>query len=308
MPAQSKLEQLSESDLTSAAAKQHRTQDLLMNYGDRLLRTRPLVVDAELNRAPCLHLLYHELRTYQDKYAYAIEDSTFKRHVDMVAESLKHGSHVFVEFTFDDGHGSAYELALPILSARGLNARFFITVGWIGRKSGYMTWREVRALSDAGHMIGAHGWSHLLLTRCSPRELDAELRQSKSLLEDKLGVPVTTMSLPGGRFNEEVLSACREAGYSKVYTSVPRIAMSDSEFTVGRVNINSGMTLDWIARLVQPGSRELSKLHREYSMKTVAKSILGDSLYDKLWNIVARHKSDVGTETTASHEYSANHK
>jgi hypothetical protein len=259
-------------------------------------------------RLPCIHLLHHELRSYHDRYTYALESTAFRSHVDMAAELPKNESHVWVDFTFDDGHSSAYEVALPILTARGLTARFFITVGWMGRKPGYMGWRDVRSLSDAGHIIGAHGWSHSLLTRCATRELDDELRQSKCLLEDKLGVPVTTMSLPGGRYNARVLSACREAGYTKVYTSEPRIAISDTEFTVGRVNINSRMTLDSIARLFQSGSRELSKLQRQYSMKTAAKSILGDRLYDKLWTVVTRRESDVATEKTASHEYSPDHK
>lgn len=264
---------------------------------------------AQLPDPPRLHLLYHELNSCEDGYTYAIESAAFKNHVHLISElrSVDPAS-VAVKFTFDDGHSSAYEVALPILAARGLNAHFFITAGWMGRKPGYMSWQEVRTLSDAGHVIGAHGWSHALLTRCAPRELNAELRQSKSLLEDQLGVPVTTMSLPGGRYNGRVLSACREAGYSKVYTSVPRIEISDAEFTVGRVNINSRMTLDWITRLLQTGSRELSELQRQYSMKAAAKSILGDRLYDKLWTIVTRRESDPVRETTASHEYSADHK
>jgi peptidoglycan/xylan/chitin deacetylase (PgdA/CDA1 family) len=256
-----------------------------------------------------LHLLYHELRSRPSEYAYTIDRVKFNSHVELIARfSTVSPATVAVEVTFDDGHSSAYEVASPILTAQGLRARFFITVGWTGTRPGYMGWKEILSLRDAGHMIGAHGWSHSLLTRCSPRELDVELRRSKSVLEDRLGGSVTTMSLPGGRYNASVLSACQEAGYLKVYTSVPRIAMSDEEAIVGRVNVNSRMTLESIARLLEPESLELSKLQRQYCVKTAAKAILGDGLYEKLWTVVTRREPDVATETTASHEYSADHK
>src|ERR1035441_4804186 len=79
------------------------------------------------------------------------------------------------EVTFDDGHISDYEYALPILQSRALTARFFITVGWTGKKPGYMGWRELRSLHESGHLIGAHGWSHALLTHCAQGDLDKEL-------------------------------------------------------------------------------------------------------------------------------------
>ena len=113
-------------------------------------------------------------------------------------------------------------LPLPILQSRGLTAQFFITVGWTGKKPGYMGWPELRALHESGQMIGAHGWSHTLLTHCSEKDLQTELSSARLTLEDKLGTSITTMSLPGGRYNRRVLAACQEAGYTQIYTSVPR--------------------------------------------------------------------------------------
>src|SRR6185437_12879132 len=120
------------------------------------------------------------------------------------------------------GHLSDYEHALPLLQARNLQARFFITVGWTGQKPGYMGWNELRSLHEAGQQIGAHGWTHTLLTHCSDKELATELGQARLTLEDKLGTAITTMSLPGGRYNRHVLAACEKQGYTQVYTSIPR--------------------------------------------------------------------------------------
>jgi len=194
-----------------------------------------------------------------------------------------------------------------MLSVRGLCAHFFITVGWIGMIPGYMGWPQVRSLIDAGHIVGAHGWSHALLTKCSAKELDRELNASRKLLEDKLGIAVTTMSFPGGRYNGRVLAACQEAGYTRVYTSEPRLETTVSAFTVGRVNVSSHRSADWIFGLLQLRSRELINLQRQYHIKTTARTILGDRLYDKLWAVVTRKGTETQVQPATAYEDPASH-
>ena len=91
------------------------------------------------------------------------------------------------EVTFDDGHISNFEYALPILQSQNLKAQFFITVGWSGRRPGYMGWTELRQMHEAGQSIGAHGWTHSLLTHCNEKDLNFELGNARLTLEDKLG-------------------------------------------------------------------------------------------------------------------------
>ena len=162
-------------------------------------------------------------------------------------------------------------------------------------------------MRDAGHVIGSHGWSHTLLTCCSRTELHVELSQSRSLLEDKLGIPVTTMSLPGGRYNDRVISACHEAGYTKVYTSVPAMELQATEFMVGRVNMSSHMTVYRVARLLQSDGAELIRLRSQYRKKEAAKRVLGDWMYDKLWNVLLRNQTNARVEASASDENFADH-
>ena len=240
-----------------------------------------------------LHFLYHELRPHRCDYSYVIETNEFDKQIDLFLQMRKSASHDFwPEVTFDDGHISNFEYALPILLSRGLTARFFITVGWTGEKPGYMGWRELRALHESGQLIGAHGWSHAFLTRCAPKSLDEELGKAKSFLEDKLGTSITTMSLPGGRYNRRVLAACREAGYTQIYTSVPRPEYEPLGFTVGRLNVRGDWSPEWIRNVLQPGSRALSNLERQYWIKAVAKSVVGDRLYEKLWALLNRKEPD----------------
>ena len=238
-----------------------------------------------------LYLLYHEIRSSESRYSYVLEAGSFERQVDLFARMRKSKScGVWPEITFDDGHISNIDLAAPRLRSRGMTARFFITVGWTGTKLGYMGWAELRSLHEAGHSIGAHGWTHKLLTHCSDAELQTELTKSRLTLEDKLGTSITTMSLPGGRANRRVLAACAEAGYTQVYTSEPCVESVPLGTTVGRVNIHGNMQLEWIAKLFAPDGSALSRLHRQYRMKETAQRLLGDRLYMGLWAMVNRRE------------------
>lgn len=242
-----------------------------------------------------LHFLYHELRPHGCDNSYVIETNEFDKQIDLFLQMRKAESPgLWPEVTFDDGHISNFEYALPILLSRELTARFFITVGWTGKKPGYMGWRELRSLHESGQLIGAHGWSHAFLTHCAPGDLDRELSGARLMLEDKLGTSITTMSLPGGRYNQRVLAACREAGYTQIFTSVPRAERAPSGFMVGRLNVRGDMTLEWIRNVLQPGSRALSSLERQYRIKAVAKTLVGDRLYEKLWALLNRKEPDSG--------------
>ena len=240
-----------------------------------------------------LHFLYHELRLNGSDYSYALEIKEFEKQIDLFLQMRKaENPGLWPEVTFDDGHISNFDYALPILLSRSLIARFFITVGWTGKKPDYMGWRELRSLHESGQLIGGHGWSHAFLTHCASRDLDVELGKARSILEDKLGTSITTMSLPGGRYNQRVLAACREAGYTQIYTSVPRPEYEPLGFTVGRLNVRGDWSPEWIRNVLQPGSRALSNLEREYRIKAVAKTVVGDWLYEKLWALLNRKEPD----------------
>ena len=236
-----------------------------------------------------IYLLYHELRPARSNYSYVLETAEFEKHIDLFSRMCETGClGPRPEVTFDDGHLSNFELALPILQSRGVVAHFFITVGWTGNKAGYMGWQELRALHQSGQLIGAHGWTHTLLTHCSEKQLQMELGGARMTLEDKLGTSITTMSLPGGRYNRRVIAACQKAGYTEIYTSVPRAETVPLGPMIGRLNILSSMNLEYIAKVLRPDSNVLSSLEHQYQIKAAAKTLLGDRLYEKLWALLNR--------------------
>lgn len=241
-----------------------------------------------------LHFLYHELRLTGTAYTYVTPASDFRQQVELFASLRKaSGEHLRPAVTFDDGFRSDCELALPVLQKHGLQARFFITAGWTGRQAAYMDWPQLRSLAEAGQLLGAHGWSHALLTHCTDADLDRELRGAREALENGLGFPITTMSLPGGRADARVFRACSAAGYTQVFTSVPRAEdMSAEPATPGRLNVRGGAELDWIRRMLAADEHSLRALERKEHRKAAARRLLGDRLYARLWGVLNRQEQN----------------
>jgi peptidoglycan/xylan/chitin deacetylase (PgdA/CDA1 family) len=247
-----------------------------------------------------LYLLYHELRPGRSNYSYIVETRQFEQHLNLFQKLREsEGSMLRPEITFDDGHISNFEFAPPALQSHNIKAHFFITVGWTGKRPGYMDWEHLRDLQQAGHIIGAHGWTHTLLTHCNEKELHHELADARLALEQKLGTPVITMSLPGGRYNRRVLAACQQAGYKQIFTSIPKAEPEPSGLTIGRLNIRGDMHSEWLSKLFQPGGNVLPGLERQYQRKEAAKSLLGDRLYAKLWAILNRKEPETDAGETA---------
>ena len=231
-----------------------------------------------------LALLYHELRPEAAAYSYVLPCVRFLEHLQVVT-SLPRTAYQAV-ITFDDGHISNYVHALPMLERFEARAHFFITAGWVGERSEYMESRHLRALHEAGHTIGAHGWTHTLLTQCTGAQLRHELHDTRAALEEHIGAPVTSISLPGGRSNAAVMQACRDAGYATVWTSVPGEAVSIAQPTVGRFNMLAGHSGEFLRRLLDPASGELARAARKSRWKAAAQRAMGDRMYAQLWALL----------------------
>jgi len=118
--------------------------------------------------------------------------------------------------TFDDGHASVYQRALPTLLRHGMRATIFLTVGapaqagpeaerlppFEGRP--LLSWRELEELRDAGMELGAHTLTHPDLTRLDHPAIERELAGAKEAIEARLGVPVRALAYPYGRHDARV--------------------------------------------------------------------------------------------------------
>lgn len=238
---------------------------------------------------PSLVLTYHEICD-PAQHSYTVSTKQFEEHV-RIARDLSEPP----VFTFDDGHESAVTAA-EVLSKYGITGTFFITAGWLGTKSGYLTERDVQEIASASHKIGAHGWSHVFLTHCTDEVLARELQLACQILSKISGAPVKTMSAPGGRFNSRVLAAAAQAGYESFYTSEPTVQVrkADQLTVIGRLNIDNTISHETYERLLQPNSRELKSRLRSYRVRSSLRACIGDTMYHRLWSLATGYKGQQG--------------
>jgi peptidoglycan/xylan/chitin deacetylase (PgdA/CDA1 family) len=238
---------------------------------------------------PVVRLTYHEIGEQECDYLYFVSVGRFREHLDEIGKGGKK-----VELSFDDGHASHRELAMPVLDEYGLKATFFITAGWTGKRPGYMTEQQVRELSQAGHSVQSHGWSHRMLTLSTDQELSEELVRSRSTLEDITGKPVDSISMPNGRWNRRVLEAAAEAGYRFVYTSDPigkDRAVPPLQLR-GRRMVTRDTDIAGLNRLCSPSLFGSGLQQLSHGSKQILRRVLGEQRYHSLWCKLARREGE----------------
>lgn len=117
-----------------------------------------------------------------------------------------------VALTFDDGRYGQYKWAFPLLKKYGMTATFFIITDWVG-KPDFLTWTQIKEMSDGGMTISSHTLDHPHLSSLNDDQLRSELADSKKILEEKIGLAVDLLAYPGGDYNERVIGFAKEAGY-----------------------------------------------------------------------------------------------
>jgi peptidoglycan/xylan/chitin deacetylase (PgdA/CDA1 family) len=121
--------------------------------------------------------------------------------VDTIAEAECDNRRRFM-VTFDDGHASVIEYAVPHMERLGVKGICFIDTDAVGvRRNGVLRlgWSELAALAASGYVIGAHTKSHRSLDAMSLSEGRYEVLSSIDIIESKLGTAVRTFAYPFGQ-------------------------------------------------------------------------------------------------------------
>ena len=102
--------------------------------------------------------------------------------VDEVLLARKSNQEGHVILRFDDGWGSVYDNALPLMDQYGYRGNMGI-VGSLIDTSGYMTIDEAVTLSNKGWSMTSHSWSHLNSNSLTPAESEDEICKNLDFLQ-----------------------------------------------------------------------------------------------------------------------------
>jgi peptidoglycan/xylan/chitin deacetylase (PgdA/CDA1 family) len=118
---------------------------------------------------------------------------------------------VVVTTSWDDGDRRDLKIA-ELLTLRKLPGTFYVPSGSLGNNSN-MSVTDLRELANAGFEIGGHTVNHPILTDIDSGSVRREVGDCKRSLEAILGREVSSFAYPRGRFNAEVVSEVRKAGF-----------------------------------------------------------------------------------------------
>ncbi len=157
-----------------------------------------------------------------------------------------------VVITFDDGYLDFYTNAYPVLARYGFTATVFLPTSFIGSSNGkiggktFLSWKQVNELVDCGISFGSHTNSHSYLLERTTAEAEQELRQSREIIEQKIGSGVRFFSYPFAfpehdkRFVNFLRKSLQACGYlCGVTTIIGTATQGDDPFTLKRIPLNA---------------------------------------------------------------------
>lgn len=185
--------------------------------------------------------------------------------------------------TFDDATAGQFEHAMPALRARGMTATVFAATDWVG-KPGFMTWDQLRQISDWGMSVQSHTRSHPFLSELDETRLNPELVESKAALDRELRQDTNQIAFPGGDAPASRLRhLLAAAGYTVVVgTRWGRNAdPPPPDRFIRRCTVRGSITAEEARRFVNADPWLAMAMHpREAALRSL-RSTLGASRYER---------------------------
>jgi peptidoglycan/xylan/chitin deacetylase (PgdA/CDA1 family) len=155
--------------------------------------------------------------------------------------------------TFDDGFAALHEHALPVLARERVPATVFLVAQTLSPQGQEVDWvdtpgtaplttltlDQVLEMQDAGVDFQSHSWAHADLRGLTRAECVRDLTDSRELLSELLGRPVTLLAYPRGLHDAKVREAAALAGYTHAF-ALPETAEEPGDYAIPRVGVYRG--------------------------------------------------------------------
>lgn len=241
--------------------------------GDKKVRNATPQADWKPYRGPVPILEYHVLghppagapypelyvgRTDFEKQMDWLEERGYEAvTLEQVQQSWYHGGTLPpkpIVLSFDDGYRPQFTFALPTLRKHG----------WAGvlnlkAEGSELYESNVKAMLAAGWELAAHTIHHLDLTELGPAELKEEVTGSREILQKEFKVPVNNFCYPAGQFDETVIEAVENAGYTGATTEIPGFAEKDKPFELARLEILRSSHVAGLAEALKRGEGDTAE-------------------------------------------------
>lgn len=224
------------------------------------IQTAPEPIPATADRFYAPILMYHHISDTMPAGPYVIRTAVFENQMAWLKDNNYHVipySQFYealttkttlpekpVILTFDDNNKDHYENALPILKKYNYKAIFFVPTAYVNKRGGVMTWDMLKELVDEGMEIGSHSSTHPNLTIIPKTQLyEEELRGSRKILEEKLGISIKFFAYPGGAKSKSVIQAVKETGYLSALSTIydPNHSYEEDPYKVSRIYVGNSM-------------------------------------------------------------------
>jgi peptidoglycan/xylan/chitin deacetylase (PgdA/CDA1 family) len=148
--------------------------------------------------------------------------------------------------TFDDGYRDAYEVVFPLLLDFGFPGTFFVLATPAHFESpGYLTWAQMKVMSDTGMDIQAHGRDHVDLRGRSYDYLVYQIRGIQEAVYYHTGRLPRFFCYPSGQYDASVIAVLESAGYwGAVTTQWGATHAREGLFEMPRVRVQGHDTLE----------------------------------------------------------------
>jgi peptidoglycan/xylan/chitin deacetylase (PgdA/CDA1 family) len=201
-------------------------------------------------------LNYHQINN-KDHNALTLSDHEFEAQMnylyregyntispDQLADYLQYGKKLPTNpilITLDDGYVDNYQVAYPILQKYHFTATIFVITDFVSQYPNYLTWNEIKEMSDNGLSFEDHTLSHISLPKASDQEISKQLVKSKEALEWRIGKKVEYLAYPGGDYDQRVIQLTKDAGYRAAFTvNFGRDRVNSTLYTLNRIPVFGG--------------------------------------------------------------------
>ena len=154
-----------------------------------------------------------------------------------------------IVLTFDDGYQDHYTNAYPILHQYGFRATFFIITDFVDQqRSAYVTWDQLKEMSQGGMEIAAHTRDHTDLRNRTSDFLVFQLLGPWEQIKSHVGKAPRTFAYPGGFYDKKTLDIIATTPYLVSVTTKQGVDhSSDRMFELNRVRVRGSMTAQGLA-------------------------------------------------------------